>query len=109
MRLQRRKICFRKCSLIWRFFYYTIFIKKIQVGGKIILFGINIIGTGSYTPAISVDNEAMSGIVETNDEWITTRTGIKTRFMADGEPVWYMGACAARQAIEAAGISPEEI
>jgi 3-oxoacyl-[acyl-carrier-protein] synthase-3 len=51
----------------------------------------------------------MSKIVETNDEWISTRTGIKTRFLSDGESAWQMGAKAAKNAIEAAGINPEEI
>ncbi|MFR0949588.1 MAG: hypothetical protein ACLSFT_02850 [Ruminococcus callidus] len=33
----------------------------------------------------------MAKIVETNDEWIRTRTGIGTRHISDGEPTWYMG------------------
>jgi len=71
--------------------------------------GIKILGTGSYTPEFSVSNDDMAKIVETNDEWITTRTGIKTRHISDGEPTWYMGAEAAKKAIAAAGISPEQI
>ncbi|MBQ7046901.1 MAG: beta-ketoacyl-ACP synthase 3, partial [Oscillospiraceae bacterium] len=45
----------------------------------------------------------------TSDEWITTRTGMKERFVSNGEPTWFMGAQAAKDAIAAAGISPEEI
>lgn len=71
--------------------------------------GINILGTGSFIPKISVDNDMMSKIVETNDEWITTRTGIKTRHMSDGEPTWYMGAAASKEAIKNAGIDPLNI
>ena len=41
--------------------------------------GIRVLGTGSYTPAFQVTNEDMAKIVETNDEWIRTRTGIGTR------------------------------
>ena len=71
--------------------------------------GIHVLGTGSYTPAFQVTNEDMAKIVETNDEWIRTRTGIGTRHISDGEPTWYMGAQAAKRAIEAAGIDPLEI
>ena len=71
--------------------------------------GIHVLGTGSHTPAFQVTNEDMAKIVETNDEWIRTRTGIGTRHISDGEPTWYMGAQAAKRAIEAAGIDPLEI
>ena len=71
--------------------------------------GIRVLGTGSYTPAFQVTNDDMAKMVETNDEWIRTRTGIGTRHISDGEPTWYMGAQAAKRAIEAAGIDPAEI
>lgn len=71
--------------------------------------GIHILGTGSYTPAFQVTNADMAKIVETNDEWIRTRTGIQSRHIADGEPTWYMGAQAASHAIEMAGIDPKDI
>ena len=71
--------------------------------------GIHILGTGSYTPAFQVTNAHMAKIVETNDEWIRTRTGIQSRHIADGEPTWYMGAQAASHAIEMAGIDPKDI
>lgn len=71
--------------------------------------GIRILGTGSYTPDFQVTNEDMAKIVETNDEWIRTRTGIGTRHISDGEPTWYMGTQAAKRAIEATGIDPAEI
>ena len=73
------------------------------------MFGINILGTGSYLPKLKVDNEMMSKIVETNDEWISTRTGISTRHLVDGETTWYMGAMASKQAIECADINPIDI
>ena len=73
------------------------------------MFGIDILGTGAYTPAIPVTNEDLAGIVETNDEWISTRTGIKTRHISDGEPTWKMGAEAAKGALAAAGIDSSEI
>lgn len=71
--------------------------------------GINIVATGSYAPGVAVTNEDMSRIVDTNDEWIRTRTGIGTRRMSGGEPTWYMGAQASQQALERAGIDPAEI
>ena len=73
------------------------------------MFGINILGTGSYVPKLEIDNEALSKIVDTNDEWISTRTGMKTRHLNDGETAWFMGAQAAKEAIKSAGISPEDI
>ncbi|MBQ8513824.1 MAG: ketoacyl-ACP synthase III [Ruminococcus sp.] len=71
--------------------------------------GLSILGTGSYTPEHKLTNEDFTEFIETNDEWIRTRTGIRSRRVADGEPTWYMGAQAARAAIEAAGIDPTEI
>lgn len=73
------------------------------------MFGINIIGTGSYAPELKITNDDMAKIVETNDEWIITRTGIKSRHYTNGETTWKMGLKAAEKAVEAAGISPEEI
>lgn len=71
--------------------------------------GINILGTGSYVPDQTFTNDDFTRFVETNDEWIRTRTGICERRMAGWEPVWYMGAQASLKAIEASGIAPEDI
>ena len=71
--------------------------------------GINILATGAYVPKQTLTNDDFKRFVDTNDEWIRTRTGISERRMAGWEPNWYMGAQAAKQAIERAGISPEEI
>ena len=49
--------------------------------------GINILSTGAYTPLLDITNDDMSKIVETNDEWIRTRTGISHRRIANGEPM----------------------
>lgn len=75
----------------------------------IALFGIEILGTGSYNPSLNVTNDDMAKIVETSDEWISSRTGIKSRRLADGEPTWKMGAEAAKEAVKNAGIDPKEI
>lgn len=71
--------------------------------------GIKILGTGHYSPEQIITNGYLSEFMETNDEWITTRTGIKQRHISDGEPTWYMAAQASLQAMENAGISADEI
>ncbi len=71
--------------------------------------GIRIAGTGRYVPPLTVDNNAFAAFLDTSDEWIRSRTGIVTRHISDGEPSWYMGLQAARQALEAAGISGQQL
>ena len=71
--------------------------------------GIRILGMGSYVPPLTVDNEAFTSFLDTSDEWITTRSGIKTRHVADGELTVEMGVKAARKALEDAGIDPQEV
>ena len=68
-----------------------------------------IIGTGSYLPLNKVTNEDLSKLVETSDEWIVTRTGIKERRVTDEESVTDLAVKAGEQAIEQAKIKPEEI
>lgn len=70
----------------------------------------SIIGTGSYVPERVVTNEEISKIVDTSDEWITTRTGIRERRIARPDQTTSdMASEAARRAIEAAGIAVDEI
>lgn len=69
-----------------------------------------ILGTGSYTPERIMTNDDLAKIVETSDEWIFTRTGIKERHIAaDDEQTSDMAAAAARAALTDAGVAPEEI
>lgn len=68
-----------------------------------------ITGTGSFLPLHSMDNTFLSTIVETSDEWITERTGIRSRHIAAEETTVSMGTAAARAALEMAGLSPDEI
>jgi 3-oxoacyl-[acyl-carrier-protein] synthase III len=69
-----------------------------------------IVGIGSAVPTRVLTNEYFEKIVETNDEWIVTRTGIKERrAVAEGEAASDLGARAGISALEQAGISPEEI
>lgn len=70
----------------------------------------SIIGTGSYLPEKILTNDDLSKIVDTSDEWITTRTGIKERHIAaDDQATSDLAAEAARRAMTAAGVTPEEI
>jgi 3-oxoacyl-[acyl-carrier-protein] synthase III len=70
----------------------------------------SIIGTGSYLPEKVLTNDDLSKIVDTSDEWITTRTGIKERHIAaDDQATSDLAAEAARRAMTAAGVTPEEI
>jgi len=68
-----------------------------------------IISTGAYTPQRIVKNDELSKMIETNDEWITSRTGIKQRRISSGEKTYQIAAKAATEAIKNAGIDKEEI
>ncbi len=69
-----------------------------------------ILGTGSYAPERVVTNEELSKTVDTSDEWIHTRSGIRERRIAGpGETTSDMGAAAARRALEAAGLTAADI
>src|SRR5947208_264987 len=71
---------------------------------------VSIVGTGSYMPEKRLTNADLMKIVDTSDEWITTRTGIKERrIAARDEQTSDMAAKAALKAIEQAKISPTEI
>ncbi|MEA1939303.1 MAG: beta-ketoacyl-ACP synthase III [Candidatus Caldatribacteriota bacterium] len=68
-----------------------------------------IIGLGSYAPLQIIENDELSKIVETSNEWITTRTGIKERRISSGEKTYQMAVRAAKEAIENAAIEKEMI
>lgn len=71
--------------------------------------GINILGMGSYVPEQKMTNDDFTKFVETNDEWIRTRTGITERRMAGWEPTWYMGKMASVAALERSGVTADEV
>lgn len=71
--------------------------------------GIKIRGIGGYLPPIEVTNAMFERLVDTSDAWITSRTGIKTRHLSDGEPTWSMATAAARKALEHAGAEASEV
>ena len=69
-----------------------------------------IIGTGAYVPERKLSNADLEKIVDTSDEWIATRTGMKERRIAkDDEFTSDMGVAAARRAIAKAGIEKDQI
>ncbi len=70
---------------------------------------IRIAATGSYLPELVVSNDDLAKFLDTSDEWITTRTGIKTRHLARNETTTEMGAKAASLALHNSGLSPEDI
>lgn len=61
--------------------------------------GSTIIGCGKSLPVLEVENDELKALVDTNDEWITTRTGIKTRHIAVTESNADLGEAAARRAL----------
>lgn len=71
---------------------------------------VRIAGTGSALPGKILTNIELEQLVDTSDEWITTRTGIKERRIAvEGEYTSTFAAEAGRRALEMAGVHPEEI
>ncbi len=71
---------------------------------------VSIVGTGSYLPERVLTNADLEKLVETTDDWIVTRTGIRERrIAAEGEFTSDMAARAALRALEEARISPEEV
>lgn len=69
-----------------------------------------IAGVGAYLPERAMTNEDLSQIVETSDEWIRERTGIRKRHIAaDGELTSDLGTKAARAALDAAGLTRDDV
>ena len=68
-----------------------------------------IIGISKYIPPKSVSNADFEKVLDTSDEWIRSRTGIENRFIAETEETSDLAYNAAKQALENAGITPEQI
>jgi len=69
-----------------------------------------VLGCGSYLPSRILGNAELSRMVDTSDEWITQRTGIRARHIAaEGETTSDMGLAAARAALAAAGVDAQSI
>lgn len=72
--------------------------------------GIAITGSGSAVPSTSLNNEGLSRLVETSDEWIASRTGIRQRHLATPEEsLKAIATQAARNALDMAGLTPMDV
>ena len=72
--------------------------------------GLKLLATGRCLPKTAVSNEEMSRWVDTSDEWIASRTGIRQRyFCGEGETALTLAAGAARQALKRSGIDPADL
>jgi 3-oxoacyl-[acyl-carrier-protein] synthase III len=72
--------------------------------------GVTFIGCGAAAPAKVVSNDALSQFVDTSDEWIASRTGIRQRHLAaEGDSIVSLGSAAAQQALEMAGVAAADI
>lgn len=72
--------------------------------------GFTILGTGSALPTRSVSNDELSEFLDTSDEWIFTRTGIKSRHVCTTESLDDLAVAASERALQVSGIdaSPAE-
>lgn len=68
-----------------------------------------IVGTGSALPARSVTNDELSAFLDTSDEWIRTRTGIRERRVCTTESLDQLAEEASRRALAAAGVDASEL
>lgn len=69
-----------------------------------------VLGLGVYRPARVVTNDEVAGPIDSSDEWIRTRSGIRTRrFASPEETIISMSSAAARDALEAAEIEPDQV
>ncbi|MCM1273554.1 MAG: ketoacyl-ACP synthase III [Clostridium sp.] len=71
--------------------------------------GLRIVATGHYVPDKVVTNDDLSKLVDTNDEWISSRTGIRRRHFVENESNLDLALNAARLALERSGIDKEEL
>lgn len=69
-----------------------------------------ILGLGVYRPERVIDNEEICRVLDSSDEWIQSRSGIRTRrYAGEGESLFDMGERAARDALASAGISADQV
>lgn len=69
----------------------------------------NILGTGYYVPEFVVTNEDLTKLVDTSDEWITKRVGVKERHISQNETTTDMAVKASCDALAEAGIQPDDL
>ena len=71
---------------------------------------LRLIATGGALPGRTVTNEDLSRMVDTSDEWITTRTGIRARhWCGENESAATLAIAAAKQALSRSGLAPADI
>lgn len=70
---------------------------------------VRIAGTGSALPKLKVTNNDLAEIMDTSDEWISSRTGIRARHLSTGETTTDLCVAAAKRALEDAGMGAEEL
>ena len=68
-----------------------------------------ILGTGHAAPQRRITNDDLAKMMDTSDEWISTRTGIRERRVMTGETITQLAVEASRQALDQAGVSPGEL
>lgn len=73
------------------------------------MYNTKIIGLGHYAPALSVSNDDLAKHIETSDEWIYSRTGIRNRHIAVDEAAHDLAAKAGQMALDEAGIKAEDV
>ena len=72
--------------------------------------GVRLTGWGAYVPSLVLSNADLAQMVETDDEWITTRTGIRERRIAGPEETTAsMAAVAAKRALAVADVAAEDV
>ena len=72
--------------------------------------GFQLLATGGALPGRTVTNDDLSRMVDTSDDWITTRTGIRTRhWCTEGESAATLAIAAAKQALARSGLAPADI
>ncbi len=81
--------------------------KTIRING--VTMAIKVLGTGSFLPEKSVTNDDLAKIMDTSDEWISSRTGIKSRHISIEDTTSSMAAKAAKKALKDSNVKPEEL
>lgn len=71
--------------------------------------GFSLLGTGRALPGQVIGNDDLSRVMDTSDEWISSRTGIRRRHIMDGETLTELAAAAAKNALENAGVDAGEL
>lgn len=83
--------------------------RAISILRSVAIINSKLIGIGSYVPDFVLTNDMLEQLVDTNDEWIVKRTGIRERHIAKGMRTWELGFKAAERALQNAGITADKL